>query len=102
MILSAAWGWLLSSGLAPQATSGCTVAMQSWAAAAADQASNAAAATDVAKGIDGVLRIVPLPYGVGVIAKTPWAAFDAKEALKVTWSRSGTAWGFNSDKANAA
>ena len=52
-----------------------------------------------AKAVAGVVRIVPLPYGVGVIAETPWAAFDAKEALKVTWTRTGKAWGFNSEKA---
>lgn len=55
-----------------------------------------------AKSIAGVVRIVPLPYGVGVIADTPWAAFDAKAALKVTWSRTGKAWGFNTDKALVA
>jgi isoquinoline 1-oxidoreductase subunit beta len=49
--------------------------------------------------IAGVLRIVRLPYGVGVIAETPWAAFNAKDALNVTWTRTGKAWGFNSDKA---
>ena len=52
-----------------------------------------------AKAIAGVVRIVPLPYGVGVIAETPWAAFDAKDALKVGWTRTGKAWGFNSEKA---
>jgi isoquinoline 1-oxidoreductase subunit beta len=52
-----------------------------------------------AKSIAGVVLIVPLPYGVGVIAETPWAAFDAKEALKVTWTRTGKAWGFSSEKA---
>ena len=52
-----------------------------------------------AKSIAGVVRIVPLPYGVGVIAETPWAAFEAKEALKVAWTRTGKAWGFNSEKA---
>src|SRR5262249_12201954 len=52
-----------------------------------------------AKSIAGMVRIVLLPYGVGVIAETPWAAFDAKEALKVTWTRTGKAWGFNSEKA---
>ena len=41
-----------------------------------------------------------LPYGVGVLAETPWAAFEARQALiaTVTWSRTGTAWGFDSDK----
>jgi isoquinoline 1-oxidoreductase beta subunit len=52
-----------------------------------------------AKAITGVRQIVPLPYGAGVIAETPWAAFDAKDALKVTWTRTGKAWGFNSEKA---
>ncbi len=52
-----------------------------------------------AKAIAGVIKIVPLPYGVGVIGETPWAAFDAKDALKVTWRRSGKGWGFSSEKA---
>ena len=53
-----------------------------------------------AKAIAGVVRVVRLPYGVGVLAETPWAAFDARRALtqSVTWSRTGTAWGFDSDK----
>ncbi len=52
-----------------------------------------------AKAVKGVLKIVPLPYGVGVIAETPWAAFEAKDALKVAWTHTGKAWGFNSEKA---
>jgi isoquinoline 1-oxidoreductase beta subunit len=52
-----------------------------------------------AKAIRGVVRIVPLPYGVGVIAETPWAAFEGKDALKVDWTRTGKAWGFDSEKA---
>ena len=53
-----------------------------------------------AKAIPGVVKIVRLPYGVGVLADTPWAAFEARQALaqSVTWSRTGTAWGFDSDK----
>src|SRR5246127_1719198 len=53
-----------------------------------------------AKAVAGVIDVVRLPYGVGVLAKTPWAAFDAKSALVsgVTWQRSGKAWGFDSDK----
>jgi len=53
-----------------------------------------------AKAIDGVIDIVRLPYGVGVLAQTPWAAFDAKSTLEhgVTWQRGGKAWGFDSDK----
>src|SRR6201996_3754987 len=53
-----------------------------------------------AKAIAGVIDVVHLPYGVGVLAETPWAAFSAKSALEcgVTWRRSGKAWGFDSDK----
>jgi isoquinoline 1-oxidoreductase subunit beta len=47
----------------------------------------------------GSVQTVRLPYGVGVIAETPWAAFAAKDALKVTWTRTGKAWGFNSERA---
>jgi isoquinoline 1-oxidoreductase beta subunit len=49
-----------------------------------------------------VLEIVRLPYGVGVIADKPWAAFNAKAALDVTWTRTGKAGGFDSDKALVA
>jgi isoquinoline 1-oxidoreductase subunit beta len=52
-----------------------------------------------AKAIAGVMQVVTLPYGVGVVAETPWAAFNAKDALKVAWTRSGKGWGFNSEKA---
>ncbi len=51
-----------------------------------------------AKVIACAVKIVRLPYGVGVLADTPWAAFEARRALAVTWSRTGTAWGFDSDK----
>jgi isoquinoline 1-oxidoreductase beta subunit len=52
-----------------------------------------------AKAVDGVIDIVRLPYGVGVLARTPWAAFNAKSRLEpgVTWRRTGKAWGFDSD-----
>ena len=41
-----------------------------------------------------------LPYGVGVLAETPWAAFDARTNLvgAVTWSKTGKAWGFDSEQ----
>ena len=52
-----------------------------------------------ARAIAGVLKILKYPFGVGVIAETPWAAFGAKEALNVTWTRAGKAQGFDSDKA---
>jgi isoquinoline 1-oxidoreductase beta subunit len=53
-----------------------------------------------ARAVAGVIDVVRLPYGVGVLAETPWAAFVAKSALEpwVTWRRSGKAWGFDSDK----
>ena len=52
-----------------------------------------------ARAVAGVVRIVPMAFGVGVIAETPWAAFDAKNALKVTWDRRARAFGHDSDKA---
>jgi len=45
-----------------------------------------------ARAVAGVLQIVPLKYGVGVIADSPWAAFKAKQALKVTWSKEARGW----------
>jgi len=51
-----------------------------------------------ARAIEGVVGIVPLKYGVGVLADTPWAAFKAKNALKVTWSRKARGWGFSNAK----
>ena len=51
-----------------------------------------------ARAIDGVIGIVPLKYGVGVLADSPWTAFKAKNALKVTWSRKATGWGFSTAK----
>ena len=51
-----------------------------------------------ARAIEGVIRIVPLKYGVGVLADSPWAAFKAKTALKVMWSRKATGWGFSNVK----
>ena len=52
------------------------------------------------KAIPGVIAAVRLPNGIGVLAETPWAAFDGKAAVErsVTWSRSGKAWGFDSDE----
>jgi len=46
------------------------------------------------------VQMVRLPYGVGVLADTPWAAFEAKDAIArtITWTKSGKAWGFDSDK----
>jgi isoquinoline 1-oxidoreductase beta subunit len=48
----------------------------------------------------GAVQVVKLPYGVGIVAETPWAAFAARQAIanSVTWSKTGKAWGFDSDK----
>ena len=52
-----------------------------------------------ARNIPGVVKIVNFEFGVGVGAETSWAAFAAKNALAVTWSRTGKAQGFDDDKA---
>jgi isoquinoline 1-oxidoreductase subunit beta len=52
-----------------------------------------------AKAVAGVIAVVKLPYGVGVLAETAWAAFAGRNALEITWTRQGKAWGFDSDKA---
>ena len=51
-----------------------------------------------ARAVEGVIRVVPLKYGVGVLAETPWAAFKGKNALKVTWRGGAKGWGFSSAK----
>src|SRR5205085_9736254 len=51
-----------------------------------------------AKAVPGVIAVVKLPYGVGVLAETAWAAFAARQALNITWTREGQAWGFDSEK----
>lgn len=48
--------------------------------------------------VRGVVKIVRLPYGVGVLASTAEAAFSAKENLKVSWTKT-TSDSFNSDQA---
>src|SRR6202521_2553373 len=50
--------------------------------------------------IAGVVKVVKLPHGVGVVAETPWAAFAARQAVadSVTWTKTGEAWGFDSDQ----
>lgn len=56
------------------------------------------------KAIPGVTAVIRLPHGVGVVAQTAWAALSARKALdgSVTWSRTGVAWGFDSDKGHDA
>ncbi len=54
-----------------------------------------------ARAVNGVIAIIRLPYGVGILADTPWSAFTAQRALsgEVVWTRAGSAWGFDSEKA---
>jgi isoquinoline 1-oxidoreductase beta subunit len=51
------------------------------------------------KAVPGVVGTARLPYGVGVLAETAWAAFAGKAVLEQTiaWNRTGKAWGFDSD-----
>src|SRR5450759_5225376 len=51
-----------------------------------------------AREVEGVSRTVRLSYGVGVLAETPWAAFKAKRALNVTWTRGGKAWNYSTEQ----
>src|SRR5262245_28917779 len=57
-----------------------------------------------AKAVPGVISVIRLPHGVGVGAETAWAAMKARQALNgaVTWTRTGTGWGFDSDKGHDA
>ena len=50
-----------------------------------------------ARAVDGVINVVPLKYGVGVLAETPWAAFQGRKALKVTWGSKAQGKGFSTE-----
>ena len=50
-----------------------------------------------ARAVKGYIKTVTLPYGVGVLADSTWAAKRAKDALKVTWANAAPAKGYNSD-----
>ncbi|MGY8635440.1 molybdopterin-dependent oxidoreductase [Bradyrhizobium sp. 14AA] len=51
-----------------------------------------------AKAVKGVVKIVPLPSGVGVIADTIEGAMKAKDLLNVTWSKSTPAQSYDDDR----
>ena len=51
-----------------------------------------------AKKVPGVKHIVPLPYGVAVVADTYPAALKARRALKVEWSQVSKARAYTTDK----
>lgn len=54
-----------------------------------------------AKAMRGVLKVVRLPYGVGVIAESTWAARRGRDALKVTWTKAARARSYDSAAALA-
>jgi isoquinoline 1-oxidoreductase subunit beta len=56
------------------------------------------------RAIAGVVKTAKLPYGVGVVAETPWAAFAARDVIadSASWTKSGKAWGFDSEKGHEA
>jgi isoquinoline 1-oxidoreductase beta subunit len=51
-------------------------------------------------GMEGILRIVPFDYAIGILAKTLEQALEAKKQLKITWSTS-QASGYNSQDSYA-
>jgi isoquinoline 1-oxidoreductase subunit beta len=52
-----------------------------------------------ARAVPGVVGVYNLPsgFGVGIVAETPWAAFAAKDALRVSWTSSAKAGAFDSE-----
>jgi isoquinoline 1-oxidoreductase subunit beta len=50
-----------------------------------------------ARVIKGLTKIVPLPYGVGVVADNIWTARRALDALNITWSKKSLARGYSSN-----
>lgn len=56
------------------------------------------------RAIAGVVNTAKLPYGVGVVAETPWAVFAARDVIadSASWTTSGKAWGFDSEKGHEA
>ncbi len=54
-----------------------------------------------ARRVDGVRAVVQLPYGVGVVADSYWAARKGRAALRGEWSHRAKARTYTSDKALA-
>ena len=46
-----------------------------------------------------MIKVIRLPYGVGVVAETPWAAFERQARARRCGDldKTGKAWGFDSD-----
>jgi isoquinoline 1-oxidoreductase beta subunit len=55
-----------------------------------------------ARAMAGVVAVIPLPYGVGVIATSTWAAWRARDALRITWSSHFPARAYDSARMLAA
>lgn len=51
-----------------------------------------------ARGVPGIIQIVPLSYGVGVIGETVEATKRAKDLLKVTWSTTSRVRNYTSQR----
>jgi isoquinoline 1-oxidoreductase beta subunit len=51
--------------------------------------------------IPGVVKVVSMPYGVGVVADSYWAARKARNVLKVQWSDTAAARKYSSDEVAA-
>ncbi len=56
------------------------------------------------RSVAGVIQTVMLPYGIGVVAEKPWAAFAARDIIadSATWTKTGKAWGFDSEEGHKA
>jgi isoquinoline 1-oxidoreductase beta subunit len=54
-----------------------------------------------ARNIKGLTKIVPLPYGVGVVADSFWAARKALDALDITWSEKSLTRRYSSNQVMA-
>jgi isoquinoline 1-oxidoreductase beta subunit len=54
---------------------------------------------DKAKRMTDVVGIYRLPIGVGIVAKTPWAASAARNAVEITWKKPSKTANFASEKA---
>jgi isoquinoline 1-oxidoreductase subunit beta len=54
-----------------------------------------------ARSVPGLIDLIRLPYGVGILAGSPWAAFSAHQALagEIVWTHNGRGWGFDSETA---
>jgi isoquinoline 1-oxidoreductase beta subunit len=52
---------------------------------------------DAAMKVKGVVAVIPLPFGVAVMATNVWASKMGKEELEVTWSKGAKANSYSTD-----